>query len=177
MADQYEYENIRYDGEEINERPGSPSRPYPLVVERRRADGDRRFALRPQERQYRDALQVMTTTPEIESRLDYATAGMIVAVFSSWLAASALQTRAAALVIDTMIFVVGAAVWGLLIGIMIGIGILPLGTFSVLLYLLVGAVFLLLVILLIDFLLLSAGVWSNRRVRVTQARKVKSSRR
>ena len=83
---------------------------------------------------YRQALKVMLETPEIESRLSYITAAMIVSVFGSWLGIKLIRTRAFALFADLVLFFSSIALAGFFIGVMLGEGFLPLGIVPVLLF-------------------------------------------
>jgi len=82
---------------------------------------------------YQQALQVMVTTPELDRRMRYISASMIVSVLGGWLAAQAMRTRAFVFVVDVLIFLFSITVVGLLVGLMIGFGVLPVDTIPILL--------------------------------------------
>jgi hypothetical protein len=83
---------------------------------------------------YRQAVRAILATPELEGRLNYATASLIVTVFGSWLAARMLASRAFLLFVDGLLFLTSLAVAGFLVGGMIGENILPVETIPVLLF-------------------------------------------
>jgi hypothetical protein len=104
---------------------------------------------------YRQALAVILETPEIKGHLNYITAGTIVTVLGSWLMGSMIKSRAFALFTDIMLFFASTAFAGLVIGIMIGKGYIPKEGIPVLLFILAGALLLVLAFLLGSMLLRS----------------------
>ncbi len=101
--------------------------PSQIRAERYAGDG-------PSPETYRRALKTLLATPEIESRLDYITASLIVTIFGGWLASKVVVSRAFTFCVDLMLFVESLALAGLLIGVMLGENILPAGTAMVLLF-------------------------------------------
>ena len=97
---------------------------------------------------YRQAFKVILGTPEIESRLPYITATMIVTVFGGWLAAKAVSSRTFAMVTSTALLFLGAAVAGALIGVLLGESFLPEQTIPLVLLAMTGVVLFLLGILI-----------------------------
>jgi hypothetical protein len=83
---------------------------------------------------YRQAMQVILETPQMERRLNYVTAGMIVTILGGWLTGSVLKSRPFAIFTDLVLFFCGLALAGLLVGIMLGEGILPMATIPILLF-------------------------------------------
>ncbi|MCL4395936.1 MAG: hypothetical protein M1482_14230 [Chloroflexi bacterium] len=102
---------------------------------------------------YREALRVMLGTPEIQGRLPYVTASLIVTIFGTWLAVKAIQTRAFALAADIVLFLCTTALAGFLVGVLLGEGILTTKAVPFLLSAAVAFVLLLSVILVADMLL------------------------
>lgn len=96
---------------------------------------------------YQQALKVMLTTPEIERRVGYITASMIVSILGGWLAGQAIKTRAFLFVVDALIFLFSITLVGLMIGLMIGFGVLPIETLPLLL--IMGTALLLLVAIIV----------------------------
>ncbi len=82
---------------------------------------------------YRQALKAILATPEIESRLNYITASLVVTIFGGWLASKLILSRAFILIFDLILLTAILALAGLLIGIMLGESILPTGMVPVLL--------------------------------------------
>lgn len=117
--------------------------------------GERYLANSPHPNVYRQALSVILETPEIERHLNYISAGTIVTILGSWLAASTIKSRAFTMFTDIMLFFVSTALAGLLIGIMLGEGFIPREIALVLLFGLVSISILVLVILLGSLLLRS----------------------
>jgi len=99
---------------------------------------------------YRQALKVILGTPEIESRLNYVTATMIVAIFGSWLALKTIQTRAMSVLTDLLLLFLTAMMIGILVGILVGQGVLPISALSALLIATTGAMLFVLGILVRD---------------------------
>ncbi len=91
---------------------------------------------------YRQALKAILATPEMESRLNYITASLVVTIFGGWLASKLILSRAFILIFDLMLLTTSLALAGLLIGIMLGERILPTGTVPVLLVAATGILFL-----------------------------------
>jgi hypothetical protein len=87
---------------------------------------------------YRQALQVILETPQMEQRLNYVTAGMIVTILGSWLTGSIAKSRPLTMFTDLLLVFASLAFAGLLVGIMLGEGILPLNIIPILLFGLLG---------------------------------------
>ena len=119
------------------------------------ASGDRYLANTPNPDVYRQAMQVILKTPQMERRLNYVTAGMIVTILGGWLAGSALKSRPFAIFTDILMFFCSVALAGLLVGIMLGEGILPLNIIPILLFLLLGTLIFIVAIMLGTLLLRS----------------------
>ena len=102
------------------------------------ASEDRSLANTPNPDVYRQAMQVILKTPQMERRLNYVTAGMIVTILGGWLTGSVLKSRSFAIFTDLMLFFCGLALAGLLVGIMLGVGILPMETIPILLFATLG---------------------------------------
>jgi hypothetical protein len=105
---------------------------------------------------YRQALRVILETPQVDRRLNYVTAGMIVAILGVWLTGSVVTSRAFALFTDLVILLSGSALAALLVGMMLGEGVIPLNAVPVLLYVLLGMLVLFDGIMLVSLLLRSA---------------------
>lgn len=101
----------------------------------------------PQPETYRQALKVILATPEIQGRLHYITAGVIVAIFGGWLAGKAVSSRAFALIFDAALILLSAAILGVLIGLILVENFSPTETIPVVLLGLTGAILFLLGIL------------------------------
>jgi hypothetical protein len=104
---------------------------------------------------YRQAMQVILETPQMERRLNYVTAGMIVTVLGGWLTGSALKSRPFAIFTDLVLFFCSIALAGLLVGIMLGVGILPMNIIPILLFTLLGILIFVVAIMLGTMLLRS----------------------
>jgi len=129
--------------------------PSQTGVERYAGDG-------PSPEAYRQALKVMLASPEIESRLNYITASIIVTIFGGWLASRMILSRAFMFFVDLTLFIVSLALAGLLIGIMLGENILPGGMVPVLFFAATGIV-LLIVGCLLGSMMRTATSHSRRR--------------
>ncbi|MBI5030958.1 MAG: hypothetical protein HZB51_10555 [Chloroflexi bacterium] len=111
------------------------------------AEIDRARRAAPDPQVYQEALRVMMATPEIQRRTSYITASMIVSVLGGWLAGQAMKTRAFVFIVDALIFLFSITIVGLLIGLLIGFGILPIETLPVLL--IIGTVIVLVVAIVV----------------------------
>jgi len=121
------------------------------------ANEDRSLATTPNPEVYREAMQVILKTPQMERRLNYVTAGMIVTILGGWLTESALKSRSFAIFTDLMLFFCSLALAGLLVGIMLGVGILPMETIPILLFALLGILIFVVAIVLGALLLQSTS--------------------
>jgi uncharacterized membrane protein len=92
-------------------------------------------ASEPDPETYRQALKSMLEIPEVENRLSYITAALIVSVFGGWLGVRLTRTRAFALVVDLTLFFSSLALAAFFVGVMLGEGFLPLSVVPVLLFL------------------------------------------
>jgi hypothetical protein len=104
---------------------------------------------------YRQAMQVILETPQMERRLNYVTASMIVTILGGWLTGSVLKSRPFAIFTDLVLFFCGLVLAGLLVGIMLGEGILPLETIPILLFVMLGILIFVVAIMLGTLLLRS----------------------
>ena len=109
----------------------------------------------PQPDVYRQALRVILETPQIERRLNYITAGMIVTILGSWLSGAVLKSRPFALFTDLLLFFCSLALAGLLVGIMLGEGVMPIETIPVLLFAMLGILIFVVAVMLLTLLLRS----------------------
>ncbi len=107
---------------------------------------------------YRQALRVILETPQMERRLNYFTAGMIVTILGSWLTGSVVKSRAFTTFTYILLFFCSTALAGLLVGIMLGEGFLPKESVPVLLFAMVGILILVLAVMLGSLLLRSTQV-------------------
>jgi len=130
--------------------------PSQTGVERYAGDG-------PSPETYRQALKALLATPEIESRLNYVTASLIVTIFGGWLASKLVMSRAFILFVDLTLFIVSLALAGLLIGILLGESILPAGTAPVLLFATVGIVLLIVGFVLRSMIITATSISRKRR--------------
>lgn len=119
---------------------------------------------------YRQALKVILGTPEIESRLNYITATMIVSIFGSWLATKAIKSRTAAVIADLLLLFLLTVTIGLLIGILVGEEVLPIATLSALLLATIAAMLFLLGILVRE--MSQRQTWDNQKPSNTSARRI-----
>ncbi len=106
---------------------------------------------------YRQALKSILATPDIENRLNYITASLIVTIFGGWLAGKMVRTRAFIFFTDLLLFFVSIALAGFLVGIMLGENILPAKTVPILLFVATG-----IVLLIVEFVLWSMIVKATR---------------
>ncbi len=104
---------------------------------------------------YEQALQVMLTTPELDRRVRYVTTSVIVSVLGGWLAGQAMKTRAFIFVLDAAVFLFSITLVGLMLGLMIGFGVLPIETLPLLLIIGTGIVLLVAVILFIAMMMMA----------------------
>lgn len=104
-----------------------------------RVDREQRLVDGPHPDVYKQALKVIWGTPEIANRLSYITAGLIVTIFASWLASAGIKSRAFAVTADFVLFLCGAAMLGLVIGVLTGQGLLPNAILPVSLIAVMGA--------------------------------------
>ena len=87
---------------------------------------------------YRQAMRVILETPQMERRLNYVTAGMIITILGGWLTGSVVKSRSFTLLADLLLVFFSLTLAGLLVGIMLGEGILPMETIPILLFVLLG---------------------------------------
>lgn len=127
--------------------------PSRMSIERYGEDG-------PPPEVYRQALKSILATPELESRLNYITASMIVTMFGGWLAGKMIRTRAFIFFTDIILLFASLALAGFLVGVMLGEGFLPPATAPVLLFVTVGLALLLVGIVLGNMIL---GAHRNSR--------------
>ena len=120
--------------------------------------GEGYLATSPHPDVYRQALKVILETPQMERRLNYATAGMIVTILGSWLTGSVVKSRPFTMFTDILLFFCSTALAGLLVGIMLGEGILPLNIVPVLLFVLLGVLIFVVAVMLGSLLLRSTPV-------------------
>ena len=118
---------------------------------------DRYLVASPHPDVYRQAMQVILETPQMERRLNYATAGMIVAILGSWLTGSVVKSRPFSVFTDMLLLFSSLALAGLVVGIMLGIGILPPNIIPVLLIVLLGILIFVIAIMLGSLLLRSTS--------------------
>lgn len=102
---------------------------------------------------YRQAMQVILETPQMERRLNYVTAGMIVTILGGWLTGSVVKSRPFTMFTDMLLVFFSLALAGLLVGIMLGEGILPLNIIPVLLFVMLGILIFVIAIMLGSLLL------------------------
>lgn len=102
---------------------------------------------------YRQAMQVILETPQMERRLNYVTAGMIVTILGGWLTGSVVKSRPFTMFTDILLVFFSLALAGLLVGIMLGEGILPLNIIPVLLFVMLGILIFVIAIMLGSLLL------------------------
>ena len=107
---------------------------------------------------YRQALKVILETPQMERRLNYVTAGMIVTILGSWLTGSVVRSHAFTMFIDILLFFCCTALVGLLVGIMLGEGFIPQESAPVLLFVMVGILTFVLAVMLGSLLLRSIQI-------------------
>ncbi len=107
---------------------------------------------------YRQALRVIAETPQMKRRSNQVTAGMIVMILGSWLTGSMIKTHAFTLFIDLVLFFCSITLAGLLVGIMLGEGVIPLNIVPVLLFVLLGIFIFVVAIMLGSLLLRSTSV-------------------
>jgi hypothetical protein len=120
--------------------------------------GESYWASSPHQDVYRQALRVILETPQIERRLNYITAGMIITILGGWLTGSVVKSRAFTTLTGSLLFFCGTALVGLLVGIMLGEGFIPKESVPVLLFATVGILIFVLAALLGSMLLQSAPV-------------------
>ncbi len=120
--------------------------------------GEWYWAIRPHQDGYQQALKVILETPQMKRRLNYLTAGMIVTILGSWLTGSVAKSRPFAMFADIVLFFCSTALAGLLVGVMLGEGILPLNIVPVLLFVLLGVLIFVLAVMLGSLLLQSTKV-------------------
>jgi len=99
----------------------------------------------------------MLETPQIERRLNYITAGMIVTILGSWLTGSVVKSRAFTLFTDLVLFFCSTALAALLVGIMLGEGVIPQDIVPVLLFVMLGMFIFVVAIMLGSVLLQSSN--------------------
>ena len=145
---------------QVQPRDVSDSRGDRSIVTRipNQTNGGRYLATSPHPDVYRQALRVILETPQIERRLNYITAGMIVTILGSWLTGSIAKTRPFTMLADILLFLCSAALAGLLVGIMLGVGFIPKESVPVLLFVMVGILILVLAGMLGSLLLRSTEV-------------------
>jgi hypothetical protein len=119
--------------------------------------GERYLSNTPHPDVYRQAMQVILETPQMERRLNYATAGMIVTILGGWLTGSVVKSRPFTMFTDMVLFFSSLTLAGLLVGIMLGVGILPLNIIPVLLFVLLGILIFVFAIMLGSLLLQSTN--------------------
>ncbi len=112
----------------------------------------------PRQEVYQQALRVMLENPQIERRLNYITAGMIVTILGGWLTGSVVKSRAFSTFTGILLFFCGTALVGLLVGTMLGAGLLPKESVPILLFAMLGILILVLAVLLGSLLLQSTQV-------------------
>ncbi|MDE3088952.1 MAG: hypothetical protein KGJ80_06175 [Chloroflexota bacterium] len=120
---------------------------------------------------YRQALKSILTTPDIENRLNYITASMIVTIFGGWLAGKMVQTRAFIFFTDLLLFFTSLAMAGFLAGVMLGENILPAETVPILL-LAATAIVLLIMGFVLGSMIVGATRHSKARAEGTSARDI-----
>ena len=125
--------------------------------------GEKYLANTPSPEVYRQAMKVILETPQMERRLNYATAGMIITILGGWLTGSVVKSRSFTLFTDLLLVFFSLALAGLLVGIMLGEGILPSSIIPVLLFALLGILNSVIAIMLGSLLLRSIGARVNRR--------------
>jgi hypothetical protein len=123
----------------------------------------------------------MLATPEIEGRLPYVTASLIVTIFGTWLAVKAVRTRAFELFADIVLFLCTTAVAGFLVGVLFGEGIVTTQLVPILIYAAVAVIALTGVILFVIILLgsrsrskVTAGYRERERGIIVSARQPSS---
>ncbi len=119
--------------------------------------GEMHLANAPHPDAYRQALIVIAETPQMKRRLNQVTAGMIVTIMGSWLAGSLIKTRAFTLFTDLILFFCSITLAGLLVGIMLGEGVIPLNIVPILLFVLLGIFIFVIAIMLGNLLLRSTS--------------------
>jgi hypothetical protein len=146
--------------ERIRRGDKSSAHPEQSIVPRipHQASSEGYLATSPQQDGYRQALKVILETPQMERRLNYLTAGMIVTILGSWLTGSAVKSRPFTMFTDIVLFFCSTALAGLLVGIMLGKGILPLNIVPVLLFVLLGVLIFVVAVMLGSLLLQSTKV-------------------
>jgi hypothetical protein len=110
--------------------------------------GDLVLTNRPHPDVYRQALRVILETPQIERRLNYITAGMIVTILGGWLTGSVVRHRAFTFFADLLLFFSSLALAGLLVGVVLGEGFVPSETVPVLLFVTLGLLIVVLSVML-----------------------------
>ncbi len=125
MQDTNRVSQIHPDNVEIYDKGIAPEERSILATVPSRVSGEENRANDLHPETYRQALKVMLGTPEIESRLDYITAGMIVTIFGGWLAGKAIKSRAFAVITDLLFLFLVAALIGGLLGVLLGEAFLP----------------------------------------------------
>jgi hypothetical protein len=146
--------------ERIRRGDKSSARAEQSVVTRipNQTSGGRYLATTPPPDVYRQAMQVILETPQMERRLNYVTAGMIVTILGGWLTGSVLKSRPFAIFTDLALFFCGLALAGLLVGIMLGEGILPMETIPILLFVMLSILMFVVAIMLGILLLRSTEI-------------------
>lgn len=146
--------------EQIQQSDKSAARQEQAVVTRisNEARGEGYLATRPHPDVYRQALRVILETPQVERRLNYVTAGTIVTILGSWLAGSLMKTRAFTIFIDLVLFFCSVTLAGLLVGVMLGEGVIPLNTVPVLLFVMLALLIFVVAIILGSLVLRAATV-------------------
>ena len=146
--------------EPIRRGDKSSARQEQSVVTRipNQTSGGRYLATTPPPDVYRQAMQVILETPQMDRRLNYVTAGMIVTILGGWLTGSVVKSRPFTLLADLLLVFFSLALAGLLVGIMLGEGILPMETIPILLFVLLGLLISAVAIMLGILLLRSTSV-------------------
>jgi len=124
---------------------------------------ERSLANTPNPYDYRQALKVILETPQMDPRLYYATAGVIVTILASQLTSSIVKSRPFVTFADLLLFFFSLALAGMLVGIMLGESILPLNIIPLLLFALLGIFLSVIAIMLGNLLLRSTSAKVNRR--------------
>ena len=91
---------------------------------------------------YRQTLRSILASPDIENRLDYITASLIVTIFGGWLVGRMVQSRAFVFFTDLLLFLASLVMAGFLVGVMLGENILPAETVPIILLAATGIVLL-----------------------------------
>lgn len=145
--------------ERIRRGDKSSAHPEQSLVTRipNQTSGERYLANTPHPDVYRQAMKVILETPQMERRLNYVTAGMIVTILGGWLTGSVVKSRPFTMFTDMLLFFSSLALAGLLVGIMLGEGILPLNIVPVLLFVMLGILISVMAIMLGSLLLRSTS--------------------